>query len=206
LGNRELRVTFRRSFNAELMGVWDELCAVVENLALNYETDSLVWCSNESVVYSTKSLYAIINYRGVKHVYVPAVWKVVVPPKIQLFLWLLSHNKLAKAKNIWSYVSEFLGFEVGTDYVSVASKWLHEDKYYVENTISTAVLRGLWLTRNDFVFNKQEWSDVKLNLRRVLKLLLEWKVIFKESKMVEMTSWLYFLEFQIRGPMKITSS
>jgi hypothetical protein len=66
---------------------------VVENLVLNDETDSLVWCYNKSGVYSTKSLYAIINYKRVKPVYVPAVWKVVVPPKIQLFLWLLSHNK-----------------------------------------------------------------------------------------------------------------
>jgi hypothetical protein len=108
------------------------------------------------------------------------------------------------AKSIWSYVSEFSGFEIGTDYVSVASKWLH-DKFNVANTISTAVLRGLWLTRNDFVFNKQDWSDVKLILRRVLKLLLEWKVIFKEAEMMEMTNWLSFLECQIHGPLRITS-
>jgi hypothetical protein len=63
--------------------------------------------------------------------------------------------------------------------LSVASKWLHEDKFYVANTISAVVLRGLWLTNNDFVFNKQDWSDVKLILRRILKLSLEWKVIFR---------------------------
>jgi hypothetical protein len=29
------------------------------------------------------------------------------------------------AKVIWRHVSDFLGFEIGTDYLTVASKWLH---------------------------------------------------------------------------------
>jgi hypothetical protein len=33
-------------------------------------------------------------------VFIPAIWKVVVPPKVQLFLWLLSHNKLATVDNL----------------------------------------------------------------------------------------------------------
>jgi hypothetical protein len=48
------------------------------------------------------------------------------------------------------------------------------------------VLRGIWLKRNEFVFKKQDWLDVKLILRKILKLTLEWKVIYKESKMEEM--------------------
>jgi hypothetical protein len=91
-----------------------------------------------------------------------------------LFLWLLSHNKLATidnlnkkglkkpeqccfccekesithlffecaiAKAIWNFVSEFLGYELGSNYISVASKWLQKEKYYCVNIISTAVLR-----------------------------------------------------------------
>jgi hypothetical protein len=34
------------------------------------------------------------------HIYIPAVLSVNVPPKIQLFLWLLSHNKLATIDNL----------------------------------------------------------------------------------------------------------
>jgi hypothetical protein len=44
--------------------------------------------------YSSQSFYAIINYRGITPIYIPAVWNIVVPPKVQLFMWLLSHNKL----------------------------------------------------------------------------------------------------------------
>jgi hypothetical protein len=48
------------------------------------------------------------------------------------------------------------------------------------------VLRGIWFKRNEFVFKKQAWLDVKLILRKILRLTLEWKVIYKESKMEEM--------------------
>jgi hypothetical protein len=44
------------------------------------------------------------------------------------------------AKAIWCYVRDFLGIDIGSDYVSVADKWLHREKNYVANTISTAVL------------------------------------------------------------------
>jgi hypothetical protein len=32
--------------------------------------------------------------------YIPTIWNIGVPPKIQLFLWLLSHNKLATFDNL----------------------------------------------------------------------------------------------------------
>jgi hypothetical protein len=53
-------------------------------------------------------------------------------------------------RNVWSYACEFLGFDIGADYLSVAGKRLNKDKFYVANMISSAVLRGIWLVRNDF--------------------------------------------------------
>jgi hypothetical protein len=32
--------------------------------------------------------------------YIPTIWNIGVPPKIQFFLWLLSHNKLATFDNL----------------------------------------------------------------------------------------------------------
>jgi hypothetical protein len=43
------------------------------------------------------------------------------------------------AKNIWEYVREFLDLDIGSDYIPVASRWLHKEKYYVANIISTGV-------------------------------------------------------------------
>jgi hypothetical protein len=63
--------------------------------------------------------------------------------------------------------------EIGSDYFSVASKWIHKNKCYDINIFTTTVLRGIWLTRNNFIFNKQSWLDVKVVLRRILSLILE---------------------------------
>jgi hypothetical protein len=49
-------------------------------------------------------------------------------------------------------VCEFLGFSI-EDYMSVASKWL---------------------TRNDFNFHKQDYLDVKIILKRMLRLTMEY--------------------------------
>jgi hypothetical protein len=62
------------------------------------------------------------------------------------------------------------------------AKWLQKGKYYGVNIISFVVLRGLWLTRNDFIFNKHEWVSVKQILRRMVKLTMEWQVMFKGDK------------------------
>jgi hypothetical protein len=104
---------------------------------------------------------------------------------------------------IWGFVSEFLGFDIGTNYISVASRWLLKNKCYVVNVISTAVLRGIWLIRNDMIFNKQDWTGIKAVLRRVYRLSMEWKIIIKEVKMGEMETWLYFLDQLIQKPLKI---
>jgi hypothetical protein len=50
-------------------------------------------------VYSSKFLYALINFRGVKPVYLPAIWKLKIPPRIQIFVGLFSQNKIM---TIWT--------------------------------------------------------------------------------------------------------
>jgi hypothetical protein len=232
----EIRLSFRRAFSESMMQSWGELVSVVEQVNLKDGPDSLVWVWDRSGVYSSHLFYAIINYRGIKPVYIPAIWKVGVPPKFQLFLWLLSHNKLATMDNlkkrgldkpeqccfcskkestvhlffecvvskaIWSYVCEFLGLSIGEDYISVASKWLHENKFYTVNIISTVALRGIWLTRNDFNFHKQGWLDVKTILKRMLTLTMEWSISFKELNNVEMEKWSSFLVKLIQEPLMI---
>jgi hypothetical protein len=98
---------------------------------------------------------------------------------------------------------DYLGFAIGSDYISVASKWIQKEKYYCVNIISSAVMRGIWLTRNDFIFNKHAWSDVKAVLRRNQKLIMEWKPIYKEEKIKAMMRWSSSLERLIREPLRI---
>jgi hypothetical protein len=63
---------------------------VVENVRLTEESDALIWCYNKTGIYSTQFFYNIINYKGrrggggVTPVYIPPVWNISLPPKIQL--------------------------------------------------------------------------------------------------------------------------
>jgi hypothetical protein len=86
------------------------------------------------------------------------------------------------AKAVWNSVNDFLQMEIGDSYISVASKWLHRERFYSANIITFAVLRGLWLTRNDHVFQNQVSLDVKTVLRRILRLTVKWRPIFKQEK------------------------
>jgi hypothetical protein len=69
------------------------------------EQDAIIWQFNSVGKYYVQSLYAIVNNRGIKQVYTPVMWKLSVPPRVHIFLWLLANNKtltrdnLAKRKN-----------------------------------------------------------------------------------------------------------
>jgi hypothetical protein len=75
------------------------------------------------------------------------------------------------------------------------------DQYYL-----LCGAEGIWLIRNDFIFNKQEWVSVKQVLRRMLRLTKEWMVIVKEAKREEMKNLLSFLDKAIREPLRIPSA
>jgi hypothetical protein len=107
------------------------------------------------------------------------------------------------AKVIWKLIGSIVGCEVGSDYLSVASRWIHKKKCYGINIFTTAVLRGVWLIRNEMVFNNQVWSDVRSILRRILQLIMEWKPIFKEENLEEMMNWLCSLEKLIHKSLQI---
>jgi hypothetical protein len=64
------------------------------------EDDALIWQHNSAGLYSSQSFYSIVNFRGVIHVYLPSVWKLVVLPRVHFFLWLLSNNKILTMDNL----------------------------------------------------------------------------------------------------------
>jgi hypothetical protein len=86
--------TFRRTVNQETMNQWHELWEIASSLKLGEEEDAIIWQYSSSRIYSVQSPYAIVNNRGVKQVYTPMMWKIQVPPRIHIFLWLLANNKV----------------------------------------------------------------------------------------------------------------
>jgi hypothetical protein len=97
---RNLKCTFRRTFDIRLFNLWEEVLSIAASLELSNDDDEPVWQYNSSGVYSSQSLYRVINFRGVSPVFVPAVWKLRVPPRIHFFLWLLSNDKLLTRNNL----------------------------------------------------------------------------------------------------------
>jgi hypothetical protein len=96
----ELQLSFRRNVSERLMLMWDELRSVGDSIALKDEEDQILWSYSSSGKYSVQSLYAIINHRGVVPVFIQAVWKLNIPPRVQFFLWLLSNNRLLTRDNL----------------------------------------------------------------------------------------------------------
>lgn len=96
----DLKCTFRRGFDNRMMNVWLEIVQLASTITFSDDDDCLIWQFNSNGVYSSQSLYRIINFRGILPVHVPAVWDVKVPPRVQFFLWLLSKNKNLTRDNL----------------------------------------------------------------------------------------------------------
>jgi hypothetical protein len=79
---------------------WQELVSIANSIILTDEDDQLIWQYETNGIYSSKSMYAIVHFRGVKPAFLPAVWDLKIPPRIQIFLWLFSQNKIMTTDNL----------------------------------------------------------------------------------------------------------
>jgi hypothetical protein len=174
-----LKCTFHRCVDIRLYNMWEQEVSLVSTISLG-EGDELVCQFSSSGIYSAHSLYSVINFRGFP-VYFPVVWKLTIPPRVHIFLWLLSKNNLITrdnlgkrrtlndasclfcieeesvdhlffgcvvAKRAWELVSDALGVNVGSDYVSIAKLCLCNKKFGIVNMVSAALCWSLWKLRN----------------------------------------------------------
>jgi hypothetical protein len=101
-----LKCTFRRSISESLYQSWLEVVELVATVQFTEEADEMVWQFSSSGIYSSQSLYRIINFRGIMPVHVSAVWSLKIPPRVHFFLWLVIKNRaltrdnLAKRRNV----------------------------------------------------------------------------------------------------------
>lgn len=70
---RDLKCTLRRGVDERLMNMWEEIVQLAGTISFSDEEDSLIWQFNSSDVYSSQSLYKIVNFRGISFVHVPTV-------------------------------------------------------------------------------------------------------------------------------------
>jgi hypothetical protein len=70
--------------------MWEELLQIASSIVFSENDDNIIWKYESKGTYSVQSLYSIVSSRGVVPVYVPSVWQLSIPPRIHIFLWLLS--------------------------------------------------------------------------------------------------------------------
>ena len=67
---------------------------------LSNEEDQPVWLLEALGTYSVKSFYSMINWGGVSTPVWKNFWKIVVPHRYLVFLWLAFNNKILTRDNL----------------------------------------------------------------------------------------------------------
>jgi hypothetical protein len=190
---------------------WQEILVIANTICFTDSGYQLIWQLESSGVYSSQSMYALVNFGGVKQMFLPVVWKLKIPPRIQVILWLFSQNKIMTRDNLrkrgmpkplecslykeietvkhlffeclisellWDMVFDVFGIRV-TDFLSIASKWLCITRHLQFNFVSSAIIWSIWNNRNNIVFNKKTWLNMKQVWHLALSYLRSWKIPFK---------------------------
>jgi hypothetical protein len=85
------------------------------------------------------------------------------------------------AKILWCHLSVMGGTDIGTDFESVAGKWLCAKKFKTLNICITAVLWSIWKLRNSMCFQENQWHGMQAVFFRCAKLTRRWAIIQTEE-------------------------
>jgi putative lipoic acid-binding regulatory protein len=80
------------------MLLWYEVLQIAQTIQVSDDEDKLIWKLGSNGCYNVKSLYIVVNFRGILPVYIQNVWEIKVPPKFQL--WLMGHNRILTRDNL----------------------------------------------------------------------------------------------------------
>jgi hypothetical protein len=130
------------------MEQWFALEEICKSIVFSSDCDSLIWTYTANGQYSTSSLYNIISFRGVTPIHIPAVWSLVVPPRVHIFLWLLANNKLMTRDNL---EKRHLGKPISCEFCS-------ENESISHLFFECIVAKRIWISTSNFL-NLQLGSD-----------------------------------------------
>lgn len=80
-----LKITFRRCFTQKMLADWNDLFSRISNVNLEDKEDAIRWNYEAKGVYTVKSFYNIVNFRGIRPGNLPVIWNINVPLRIQIF-------------------------------------------------------------------------------------------------------------------------
>lgn len=97
---QELKCSFRRTVDDRMCRVWMEVVQLASTIVFCEEEDALVWKFSSKGIYTSQSLYKVINIRGVIPIHTPNIWSLNIPARIHFFHWLLFKNKVLTRDNL----------------------------------------------------------------------------------------------------------
>jgi hypothetical protein len=105
------------------------------------------------------------------------------------------------ASNIWKETVSALGLNLKISCMTdITSLWHEKEKNDKYNMIFAAVLRTIWITRNDHVFNRSQWFGMQGMWRRMVCSCVQWVILLKEGGREELKLLLSKLETLARLP------
>lgn len=113
VSSQGLAVSFTRTLTGVNRYEWAEVLKIVHTFQPDHEDDTLHWKWDSKGVYTVESLYQFLNFGGIKELYALTWWTVKTPPKIQVFMWLVTKKKtltksnLAKKGWVWDITCHF---------------------------------------------------------------------------------------------------
>lgn len=79
---------------------WTKVLYIISSTSFTYSHDKIEWKSKASGKFSTQSIYKILNFGGFQPTDSMLWWNLSVPPKIRVFMWLISHNIILIKDNL----------------------------------------------------------------------------------------------------------
>lgn len=158
-------LNFRRHLVGENAVMFENLKRMCSDIHLSQEIDRVNWSLDKNG-FSTKSLYNRISCEGVKVPY-RFLWKIKIPHKIKIFLWLIIKNRILSKENLikrsWFGVSDcvFCGLFESTKHLffecSVARfiwRLIQIALYLPTTPTDVEHLTGVWLRNFDKGYRK----------------------------------------------------
>lgn len=106
------------------------------------------------------------------------------------------------AKQIWLLASEFLGVNLGHDYLSIAKFWPANKKKSALNSICSCVLWCIWKFRNSMIFDNVYWTDIKQVWLLILRRMRKWLILYKEESLLKVDNFCGWYLASSRPPFR----
>ena len=93
-------IKFRRSLFGILHTEWLEVLEIISHLSFTHLEDQLSWRWDAQGKFTVRSLYKFLNYRGITPRNAMRWWKIPIPLKIRIFMWLAHKNRILTTDNL----------------------------------------------------------------------------------------------------------